>query len=643
MAGVPYACQGVCVLLGSPLLPPMPPIMPTRTDAGPRWLLLPIVAFALAACAGGDTTGVCAVGPVTVTLPAATIALGQTAQASADYSVQNCNFPPQPTWLSENTAIATVDGNGLVTAVAIGGPVNIRATVSGKSNTVSVSVVQPPVATVSVTPATANVVVGQTTTLVGATLSSTGATLTGRTITWTSANTSRATVANGVVTGVAPGPVTITATSEGQSGTAVVTVLPVPVATVTIAPGPVTMVPVRGKLLSAVARDGQGNVLTGRTATWTSSNTAVATVVDGFISTFTTGTSTITATVDGVPATTTLTVVAQTNLGYGVANQPGSFSSYVVAESFTNPGDSVTARKTATGAYEVRVLGMAATSAARRFVYVNSRDAAVQCHPAGAPTAHASGAMLIAVSCASVTTGADTDAAFSFLALGADALSGRTGFLASPTAAISATPFEPTSAFSFSSRGTDANVLVSSSAAGVYAAQFAALARGGTDGPEEHFAQSWDTSPGSWCASGGWNFGGFQATIRCYNQAGTLADARFGTLVIENGRVGKRFAIAWVFDPVAPVSPSGLFTYTTGGPLQLSKVSIGVHDLSFPGLGGTAGVPVSVIVSSYGSTNAHCTVTAVTRNGADLVARVQCVSPVTGAPVDQRFTIAVIE
>src|SRR3989449_1259723 len=62
--------------------------------------------------------------------------------------------------------------------------------------------------------------------------------LSGRTIAWSSGSPAVATVsASGLVTGVAAGSVTITATSEGQSGTATITVSTVPVASVTVSPG----------------------------------------------------------------------------------------------------------------------------------------------------------------------------------------------------------------------------------------------------------------------------------------------------------------------------------------------------------------------------------------------------------------------
>src|SRR5207244_9939002 len=78
-----------------------------------------------------------------------------------------------------------------------------------------------PLIAVAVSPATANVFVGATTQLSAVTKDAAGSVLSGRVISWTSSNAAIATVsAAGLVTGVAAGSVTITATSEGRSGTA---------------------------------------------------------------------------------------------------------------------------------------------------------------------------------------------------------------------------------------------------------------------------------------------------------------------------------------------------------------------------------------------------------------------------------------
>jgi len=82
-----------------------------------------------------------------------------------------------------------------------------------------------PVASVDVAPPSAPVSAGQTVQLAATPKDSSGNPLAGRAVTWASSSASIATVnASGLVTGVAAGSATITATSEGKSGSAGVTV-----------------------------------------------------------------------------------------------------------------------------------------------------------------------------------------------------------------------------------------------------------------------------------------------------------------------------------------------------------------------------------------------------------------------------------
>lgn len=82
-----------------------------------------------------------------------------------------------------------------------------------------------PVASVEVTPATATRLVGETVQLSATTKDASGGVLAGRAVTWTTSSADIATVnSTGRVTGVAEGIATITATSEGKSGTATITI-----------------------------------------------------------------------------------------------------------------------------------------------------------------------------------------------------------------------------------------------------------------------------------------------------------------------------------------------------------------------------------------------------------------------------------
>ncbi len=82
-----------------------------------------------------------------------------------------------------------------------------------------------PVATVSVSLSTTTIAVGQTTNAAATLRDASANVLTGRTVSWSSSNNDVATVtAAGIVTGVAFGSANITATAEGQSGQAALTV-----------------------------------------------------------------------------------------------------------------------------------------------------------------------------------------------------------------------------------------------------------------------------------------------------------------------------------------------------------------------------------------------------------------------------------
>ena len=183
-----------------------------------RWLFLGI---ALAGCGGGDGGA----GPlqqtvatVTVIGSATTLTIGaQTTLVAAAADAQGRTVSGRTvTWSSNAEAVATVSSSGVVTAVTAG-TARITATIDNKSGSLDITVALPPVVSVTITPSPATVAVGATLQLAAELKSGTGAVLTGRNVTWQSGDVSKATVnaTTGLVTGVADGQTTITATSEG--------------------------------------------------------------------------------------------------------------------------------------------------------------------------------------------------------------------------------------------------------------------------------------------------------------------------------------------------------------------------------------------------------------------------------------------
>lgn len=129
-----------------------------------------------------------------------------------------------------------------------------------------------PVATVTVAPATATVPAGDTVRLLAVPKDANGTTLTGRVVSWSTSAPTIATVdASGLVTGKVIGSVTITATSEGKTGTADVTVIPGIVTRLVFSAQPTTtgagapIVPV----VQVSAQDALGNLATSFTGTVT--------------------------------------------------------------------------------------------------------------------------------------------------------------------------------------------------------------------------------------------------------------------------------------------------------------------------------------------------------------------------------------
>ena len=274
--------------------------------------------------AAGRPSGPSGVASVVIAPSAAGVAVGGTAQYTATLRDASGNILTGQlvTWASTDPAVATVNQSGLATAVAAGAA-TISATSGGATGTATLSVTAP-VASVVVTPSAVSQNAGATQQLVATLRDGSGNVLTGRTVVWTSSAPAVATVnASGLETAVAAGTATITATSEGKSGTATATVTSVtaPVASVVVTPSAMSQNAGATQQLVATLRDGSGNVLTGRTVVWTSSAPAVATVnASGLETAVAAGTATITATSEGKGGTATVTVTGGTTNPGAVTN-----------------------------------------------------------------------------------------------------------------------------------------------------------------------------------------------------------------------------------------------------------------------------------------------------------------------------------
>ena len=221
----------------------------------------------------------------------------------------------------------------VVTAVAAG-TATVTATSGSASATASVTVAQ----------AAANLVLSDsiltfasladTTQLTATVTDVNGQVIDSATVTWTTSNDAVATVSStGLVTSVADGSATITATSGSVNQTAAVTVSQA-AASVTLAPTSLSFASFSDTTtLVPTVKDANNNTIPSPTVTWATSSSSVATVSSaGLVTAVADGSATITATSGSVNATATATV---SQVASSVTLSPTSLS-------FTSVGDTAT-------------------------------------------------------------------------------------------------------------------------------------------------------------------------------------------------------------------------------------------------------------------------------------------------------------
>ncbi len=175
---------------------------------------------------------------------------------------------------------------------------------------------------ITIAPTTAVVAVGTTQTFTATGYYSNGAITPGISASWSSSNTSIATIdpVAGVATGVATGSTTITATALGiTSSSATLTVAPL--VSIAVTPTPQTIAIGGTQQYDAMGTyntsSGPGTVDVTSAATWAAANSTIAsfsTTTPGLATGLAAGTTNVTATLNGVVGTASLTVTSGTTL-----------------------------------------------------------------------------------------------------------------------------------------------------------------------------------------------------------------------------------------------------------------------------------------------------------------------------------------
>ncbi len=210
-------------------------------------------------------------------------------------------------WKSGNEEFATVDDYGNVIAKGLG-EVEIIATAltgEGVEAICTITVIPTPAESVTVTPNPVELKVGETQKLSYEVLPDDA---TDKSVTWSSSDDSIATVDNeGVVTAIALGEATITATCGSVAGSSKITVVPTPVTAITVSPTEVELFVGDKRVLTAEV---QPSDATDKSTRWESSDESVATVSqEGEITAISPGKAVITVSSQEVSATCNVTVL----------------------------------------------------------------------------------------------------------------------------------------------------------------------------------------------------------------------------------------------------------------------------------------------------------------------------------------------
>lgn len=229
----------------------------------------------------GNKTDKCTVTVTEKQIPATEISINKTTldltvggNETLTATVTPSNSTDTVAWSSDKTNIATVDGNGKVTAVAAG-EATITAKAGSKTATCTVTVKAETVKVESITITGkdgVNSIEAEGTLQLTATVTPDGAT--NKVVKWSSGNTAIATVdeTSGLVTGVAKGSATITATAQdgnGVTGTFKVTVTEkqIPITSVTIEATGSGVIEV-GETVTLTAKISPDNTTADKTVEW---------------------------------------------------------------------------------------------------------------------------------------------------------------------------------------------------------------------------------------------------------------------------------------------------------------------------------------------------------------------------------------
>ena len=247
---------------------------------------------------------------ITLNTQETSIKKGDTADLDVIYTPEDTTDDKTVTWTSSDDTVATVDENGVVTALK-DGETTITATVGNHTAECLVHVREVPLEGIELDKSAITMNKGEKSEALKVSYNPEDTT-DDKTVTWSSEDEDIATVEDGVVTAVAAGKTTITATVGEFTATCEVTVLS-PLESISVeADGETDSLEV-GDTVHLTVKYSPEDTTDDKKVTWTSSDDTVATVDEnGVVTAMGGGTATITADVNGHSATCNIKVLIHT-------------------------------------------------------------------------------------------------------------------------------------------------------------------------------------------------------------------------------------------------------------------------------------------------------------------------------------------
>jgi hypothetical protein len=264
---------------------------------------------------------------ITPSNPAFALGTSQALKATGTYTDgSTLDMTNTVSWSTGTSAIATVNGQGVASGVALGNT-SVTATSGTVSGTTTLTVSPAVLVSIAVTPAIPAVPLGTTKQFMATgTFSDSSTQDVSATVTWSSDTPATATISNtagshGLATSVVTGTTTITASSGSVQGSTTLTVTAAALVSIAVSPANPTIALGTTQAFTATGTytDGSTQDLTA-TATWSSDTLTTATINNaGLASSLNQGTSTIGATSGTATGSTTLTVTAAALVSIAVA------------------------------------------------------------------------------------------------------------------------------------------------------------------------------------------------------------------------------------------------------------------------------------------------------------------------------------